>query len=75
MEGMGYSVADWIPCEWCGATSVDVNHIEPRGMGGKNPTVDVIENLIGLCRACHLQFEAKKISKEDMRERHLKNIP
>lgn len=74
LQGMGYSVADWIPCEWCGKTAVDVNHIEPRGMGGSK-TKDYIENLVGMCRECHIEFEAKRISKEELRAIHLNNIP
>jgi 5-methylcytosine-specific restriction endonuclease McrA len=55
-------------CEFRGdGYVVDVNHIHPRGMGGSK-TKDTPENLIGLCRKCHDEFEAKKISKEKMRE-------
>mgnify|MGYP001578779957 CR=1 FL=1 len=58
-------------CEWCErAVAVDINHIIPRGMGGKNPRVDVIENLVGMCREDHAKFEAKRISKEELREKH-----
>ena len=65
----------YIPCEWCDGLkgkAVDVNHIEARGMGG-GKTKDYIENLVGMCRACHIDFEAKRISKEELREKHLKN--
>jgi len=65
----------YMACEWCEMRPVvDVNHIEPRGMGGKNPRVDVIANLVGLCRVCHLSFEAKKISKQELSEKHLANL-
>jgi len=64
----------YIPCEWCGGRAVDTNHIEPRGIGGSK-TKDYIENLIALCRLCHNEFEAKRIGKEEMREKHLSNIP
>lgn len=70
-----FSPDQYLPCEWCDLSPVvDVNHIEPRGMGGKNPRVDVIDNLVGLCRPCHLLFEAKKISKQELREKHLANL-
>ena len=32
---------------------------------------DKIENLMGLCRKCHLQCEAKKISIEEQKEIHM----
>lgn len=73
LEGMGYDVTDWICCEWCGKTAVDTNHIDPRGMGGSK-TKDYIENLVGLCRQCHLDFEAKKITKEELANKHLQNL-
>lgn len=66
---------EYHPCEWCESRAiVDINHIIPRGMGGKNPRVDRIENLVGMCRECHINFEKKYISKKDLREAHLKNI-
>lgn len=62
---------DFPLCEWCGyRKAVDVNHIIPRGMGGSK-NKDYIENLVGMCRDCHQKFEAKKISKEELTERHL----
>ena len=59
---MGYDKTDWIECEVCGTTAVDIHHIEPRGMGGSKEK-DVIENLMALCRECHLDAEAKKLHK------------
>ena len=69
MKSMSFSKADWIPCENCGKTAVDINHIEARGMGGSK-TKDAPENLIALCRKCHLDFEAKKIPKFLLQEIH-----
>jgi 5-methylcytosine-specific restriction endonuclease McrA len=54
----GYDTTDWIPCELCGNTAVDIHHIEARGMGGGNK--DTIENLMGLCRSCHIEYGDKK---------------
>lgn len=66
----------YIPCEWndCGAPAVDINHIDPRGMGGSK-LKDDLENLAGMCRHHHEEFEAGKIDKEELRRQHLKNIP
>jgi DNA-directed RNA polymerase subunit RPC12/RpoP len=42
-----------IVCEYCGRrTVVDIHHVRSKGMGGSKK-LDVIENLIGLCRECH----------------------
>ena len=53
MEANGYSKGDWIPCAFCGATAVDIDHIQNRGMGGSK-LLDTPENLQALCRKCHL---------------------
>jgi len=74
LQGMGYKKTDFIPCEVCGSQAVDVHHIEARGMGG-NKKADVIENLMGLCRKCHIEYGDKKQYKEFLKEIHLKNIP
>lgn len=61
---------DLWPCEWCGKTMViptgmEVHHIYQRGMGG-NPSCDVEENLIILCRDCHSKAEADESLREPM---------
>lgn len=62
-------------CEHCRIRLItDIHHIKPRGMGGKNEKVDVIENLIGLCRNCHILAESKKLSKEYLFDIHYKNL-
>ena len=65
MKYFGYDVCDFIPCEICGAGSVDIHHIQGRGEGK-----DVPENLVALCRDCHADCHNEKISKEEIRERH-----
>ena len=74
LQGMGYKTTDFVPCEVCGSQAVDVHHIEARGMGG-NKKADIIENLMGLCRKCHIEYGDKKQYKEFLKEIHLKNIP
>jgi 5-methylcytosine-specific restriction endonuclease McrA len=49
-----------------------VHHIEARGMGGTNEK-DTIENLMGLCRKCHIEYGDKKQYKEFLKEIHAKN--
>ena len=72
LQGMGYKTTDFIPCELCGAQAVDVHHIEARGMGG-NKEADVIENLMGCCRECHIKYGDKKQYKEFLKDIHAKN--
>lgn len=66
---------DFIPCEVCGNKAVDIHHIKARGMGGSK-TMDVIDNLMAVCRVCHVDYGDKK-DKLDMlveiHHRHLKN--
>ena len=72
LQGMGYKTTDFIPCEVCGCQAVDVHHIEARGMGGSK-TADVIENLMGLCRNCHIEYGDKKQHKEFLKDIHAKH--
>jgi len=55
LKEMGYDESDFIPCEICSHRAVDIHHIEARGMGGTK-TKDSIENLMALCRSCHVAF-------------------
>ena len=72
LQGMGYKTTDFVPCEVCGAQAVDVHHIEARGIGGTKKA-DVIDNLMGLCRKCHIEYGDKKQYKEFLKEIHAKN--
>jgi 5-methylcytosine-specific restriction endonuclease McrA len=69
---MGYDATSFVPCEVCGTQAVDIHHIEARGMGG-NKNADVIENLMGLCRKCHIEYGDKKQYKEFLKDIHAKN--
>lgn len=40
--------SDFIECEQCGNHAVDLHHVNGRGKG-----MDVIENIMALCRGCH----------------------
>jgi len=56
-------------CEVCNNPAVDVHHIEGRGKGK-----DVIENLIALCRDCHMIVNTDMLPKWKLKEVHKKNI-
>lgn len=69
LDAMGYDISSFIPCECCGARSVDTHHIEARSMGGtKKP--DTIENLMALCRSCHVAKGDKKQFMQELKEIH-----
>lgn len=73
LQGMGYKKTDFIPCEVCGSQAVDIHHIQARGMGGTN-VKDTIENLMGLCRKCHIEYGDKKQHKEYLMSKHIENL-
>jgi 5-methylcytosine-specific restriction endonuclease McrA len=68
----GYDVSDFIPCEICNAKAVDIHHIDARGMGGSEK--DDINNLMALCRNCHIKFGDIKEKKEWLRDIHESNL-
>jgi 5-methylcytosine-specific restriction endonuclease McrA len=74
IDYFGYDTCDFVPCEVCGAKAVDIQHIEPRGMGGSK-TKDVIENLMAMCRKCHHEADfGTKLPKDVQKEIHLNFI-
>ena len=64
---------DWIGCEVCDTTAVDIHHIEPRGMGGSKSKDDP-ENLMALCRECHTMFGDKKKFKRMLKKMHYERV-
>ena len=73
MNHFGYDVSDFIGCEMCGTKAVDIHHIEARGMGGTKKN-DIIENLMALCRRCHLEYGDKSQYMEMLKSKHLTNL-
>jgi len=69
LDYFGYDETSWIPCEMCGQTAVDINHIDARGMGGSK-LKDNIENLMAMCRKCHMDLGDKKENKVMMKVVH-----
>lgn len=60
---------EFIPCECCGAKAVDIHHIQARGMGGSK-SKDDIENLMAVCRKCHIEYGDKPQYIDYLNERH-----
>ena len=66
-------LGEWIKCEICGKMAQDIHHIECRGMGGtKKP--ENIENLMALCRECHIKFGDKKQYKDYLKDIHKQKL-
>jgi hypothetical protein len=64
-DHFGYGEQDVILCECCHSKAVDCHHINGRGKDK-----DVIENLMALCRKCHIKAHAEKLSKSDLQYIH-----
>ena len=73
MDFFEYTISDFIPCECCGAKAVDINHIECRGMGGSK-LKDHINNLMAMCRPCHVHYGDKSGYKDMLIQTHQKTI-
>ena len=76
LEYFGYTVADFIPCECCGSQSHDFHHIVPRSKFGKNnkEEQDRVENVMALCRLCHVRYGQNKKYNDFLQELHNKTI-
>lgn len=64
-----YDENSFISCEICKRKAIDIHHINSRGMGGSLQR-DKIENLMALCRECHIKYGDKKQHKEMLKEVH-----
>ena len=65
----GYDETDFIPCEVCNKQAVDIHHIQAKGIGGSK-TKDNIENIMALCRECHIKYGDKKQYKDFLKQIH-----
>ena len=69
MDYYDYVIDDVILCEHCSKQAVDIHHIDARGLGGDpRGHKNQIENLIALCRACHIKAETDKQFNNQLRE-------
>lgn len=69
LEHFDYDTDEFIPCEVCGSKAVDIHHIKARGMGGSDDK-DTIENLMALCRMCHLVMGDNKNYMQTLIDKH-----
>ena len=67
LNHFGYGEQEFVPCEICNNESVDVHHLIYRSHGG----TDDIENLMALCRRCHIEKAHKnKVHYQVFKARH-----
>lgn len=69
LDYFGYDISSFIPCEVCGYEAKDLHHIECRGMGGTKKE-DTIENIMALCRECHIRFGDITEAKDYLKKIH-----
>tara|TARA_R100001594_G_scaffold6565_5_gene18553 strand:+ start:698 stop:1015 length:318 start_codon:yes stop_codon:yes gene_type:complete len=76
MDFFDYCQDDKILCEMeCGSVATDIHHLERRGMGaGKNSQRNHIENLMALCRDCHIKAESDGMFNMFARIKHLEGV-
>ena len=74
IDHFGYCEQDWIGCEKCNGTSVDIHHLDSKGMGGTSLNKDYIENLMALCRDCHNKAHASIQFNQELKVIHLKHL-
>ena len=72
MQFFDYGEQDFIPCEMCGSKATDIHHIERRTRN--KVTNDFVENLVGLCRDCHIKAESDSMFNMFCRIQHLENV-
>ncbi len=73
MDFFNYAEQDFIPCEMCGSRAVDVHHLERQSKFGTKKEKDYIENLIGVCRDCHIKANDSMFNFY-CRIKHLENV-
>jgi len=69
-----YVEDDFIECEMCGSRAVDIHHLTKQSKYGKKKEKDFIENLIALCRDCHIKAESDNCFNAYCRIKHLENV-
>ena len=73
----GYAVSslsqDKISCDSCGADANDVHHLSRRGSGGSKKK-DTPQNLVALCRNCHILCESFISYNDKVRDKLEKKI-
>jgi 5-methylcytosine-specific restriction endonuclease McrA len=62
---------EFVECEVCKGQAVEIHHLDCKGMGGSKEK-DTIDNLMAVCRECHVKYGDKKQYKDLLQEIHNK---
>lgn len=73
LDYFNYGIDDFIPCEVCSKRAVDIHHIDCRGMGGGNKN-NTIDNLMALCRQCHVVMGDTKTHMQYLKDKHSQKL-
>jgi hypothetical protein len=57
-------IHEYVACAVCGGQAIELHHIIKRSSLGS----DEVENLLPVCRSCHMDCEARKYSEEEQQE-------
>ena len=72
LKYFGFDESDFIPCELCGAKAVDIHHLEPKSRA--KAKVNLIDNIMALCRICHDDCSRSVRINEDAKLIHRKHL-
>ena len=73
LDYFNYKLQSDVACELCSRPANDIHHIVSRGMGGSK-LKDNINNLMALCRICHVRYGDKKGYMDFLINTHQKNL-
>lgn len=81
-EFFGIGEQDVVLCTNCNALSNDLHHVYIKGMGGRKTyerngkTLDIngVENIISLCRGCHVKAHSGQLDQEYLYKLQAKHI-
>ena len=75
MDFFDYGETCTILCEMmCGEKATDIHHLTKQSKFGSKKERDYVENLMGLCRDCHIKAESDSMFNMFCRIKHLENV-
>jgi len=72
LKYFGYDESDFIPCEVCQQKEVDIYPLNTKNIAKSK--INLIDNLIALCRECHVRCDSDRAYNDQARLIHRKNL-